>query len=103
MRTINYHLKLFFGVTTIWLFLAGFLTLQMWPDLPKTNLGWFLLIVAGPPVYVLGEGLFEWLFSEAHGKKVSANRFSAVRILLVLFVTLVILGVAALVEFILWQ
>jgi hypothetical protein len=59
------------GLAVVWLVVAGLLILQIWPDLPKTDLGWFLLVVVCPPAYVVGEGFFGWLFSEKHGKEIS--------------------------------
>ncbi len=67
-----------------WLFIAGFLIIQAWPDLPHTSLQWFLLVAFGPPLYVLGEGFFGWLFSPKYGKAISAREFSFVRVLLAL-------------------
>jgi hypothetical protein len=67
-----------------WLFIAWLLLIQLWPHLPHTALQWFLLVAFGPPLYVLGEGFFGWLFSPKHGKAISDREFSFVRVLLVL-------------------
>jgi hypothetical protein len=65
-----------------WLVIGGLLTLGMWPDLPSSNSGWFILLAFGPPIFVFGEAFFGWLLSPRHGAAVSQNRFSALRILL---------------------
>ena len=73
-----------------WLFIAGLLLFQLWPNLPHTSLQWFLLVAFGPPLYVLGEGFFGWLISPKHGKAISDRKFSFVRVLLVLPVMLAV-------------
>jgi hypothetical protein len=97
------RLQFLFGLAVVWLFVAGFLILQLWPDLPKTDLGWFLLVVVGPPVYVAGEGFFGWLFSESHGKEISNKQFSWLRVTLAFAVVVVLLGLSVLVSSILKQ
>ena len=82
-----------FAVAVGWLFLVGLLALQFWP---KTQMEWLLLVVVGPPVYVFGEAFFGWLFSEAHGNKISSRQFPWLRVALAVVVLLVIFGVPAL-------
>jgi len=65
-----------------WLVFAGLLTLLMWPDLPRKDSQWLLLITLGPPVFVFGEAIFSWLLSPKHGMFVSRSRFSVLRILI---------------------
>jgi hypothetical protein len=76
------------ALATLWLVVGGFLVVQFWPDLPHTNLQWFLLIAFGPPIYIFGEAFFGWLFSAKHGETISNRKFSFVRILLVLPIAL---------------
>lgn len=64
----------------LWLLIAAFITIQLWPHLPRSQLQWLVLIALGPPFYVLGEAFFGWLFSEAHGRAISERRFSVTRI-----------------------
>jgi len=97
------RLQLLFGLATVWLVLAVLLTLQLWPDLPKTNLGWFLLVVVGPPAYVAGEGFFGWLFSEKHGKQISTKQFSWLRVALTFVVVAVVFGLSVVITSILKQ
>jgi hypothetical protein len=81
-------------VAVLWLVVATFLVLQFWPNVPHSPLKWVLFIVFGPPLYVLGEEFFGWLFSPKHGAAISPNRFSAKRILIALpiLVAVVALG-----------
>lgn len=43
------------SLVAAWLVIVGLLILQFWPNLPESNLGWFLFIMVGPPLYVVGE------------------------------------------------
>ena len=67
-----------------WLLVAGFLVFQFWPHLPKSGPQWVLFVMFGPPVYVLLEGIFDWLFSEKHGRAISEKKFSGARIMVAL-------------------
>jgi hypothetical protein len=97
------RIQLLLGLAAVWLFVAGMLILQLWPDLPKTDFGWFLLIVFGPPVYVAGEGFFGWLLSKKHGNRISNKQFSLLRVVLSLVVMLLVIGLGILVSSILKQ
>lgn len=96
-------LQFLLRLAVAWLFIVGFIILQQWPDLPKTDLGWFLLVVAGPPVYVAGEGFFSWLFSEKHGKEISNKQFSFLRVVLAVAVVTVLFGLGIFISSILKQ
>lgn len=39
-------------LTVLWLIGAGVLTLKLWPELPGSSWGWFLLVAFGPSLYV---------------------------------------------------
>jgi hypothetical protein len=67
-----------------WLFLVGLLLLGLWPDLPKSKPQWLVFLLIGPPLYVLGEAFFGWLFSREHGYARSPRPFSAVRVVIAL-------------------
>jgi hypothetical protein len=95
------RLQLLCGLATVWLVVAALLTLQLWPDLPKTDLGWFLLFVVAPPAYVAGEGFFGWLFSEKHGKEISKKMFSWLRVALAFVVVVFVFGLSVVVSSIL--
>jgi hypothetical protein len=54
-----------------WLFVAGLLVLQFWPDLPKSKIGWLVFIVFGPPLYVCAEWLSEQFWSSHSDRSLS--------------------------------
>lgn len=87
-----------FPLSVAWIFLAGFLILQSLPDLPKTNLGWFLLVVVGPPIYVAGEVFFGWFLSDEHGRKISNKQFSLLRMALLFFVFGTLFGLSVIIS-----
>jgi hypothetical protein len=87
-RTAGFGIRALLVVALAWLLVAGFLALQFWPDLPQSKLQWILLVIFGPPIYVLGESFFGWLFSQRHGQSVSSRTFSFKRILIALPVVL---------------
>jgi hypothetical protein len=80
------------GFAILWVLLAVLMILDFWPNLPKTKLHWFLLIVAGPPIGMLGETFAGWLFSSEHGKRVSPKKFSLLRMGIVMVIMLFIVG-----------
>ena len=95
MRSMNAITKvggILFWCAVAWLIVAGVLALQFWPAVPNTAAGWVAFIAFGPPLYVLGEGVFEWLWSTRAGRAVSEHPSSSLRILVG-----VILGAAVLV------
>jgi hypothetical protein len=71
--------SLLLGVSILWAVLA--VLVLPWTGIPKTTRQWILLVVAGPPLYVLGEAFFGWVFSQKHGHKISRESFSWTRIL----------------------
>jgi hypothetical protein len=75
-----------------WLLLVGLILLQFWPNLPRSTTQWALVIVFGPPLYLLGELVFGWLFSDRHSRAISQSTFSFLRILVALPVLLVLVG-----------
>lgn len=82
---------IFWGAVA-WLVVAGVLALQFWPAVPNTATGWVAFIAFGPPLYVLGEAVSEWLWSTRAGRAVSEHPSSGLRILVG-----VVLGAAVLV------
>jgi hypothetical protein len=76
-----------------WLFVAALLLLQVWPRVPQGFAGWMVFIALGPPSYVLAAAFAGWLFSERHGAAISRARFSPLRVLFALFVSLAFLAV----------
>jgi hypothetical protein len=78
-------------VAAVWIVLAAFLAIQLWPQLTRSWLHWFLLVAFGPPLYVAPEACFGWLFSASHGRAVSPRTFSFARVAVALPVVLVLL------------
>lgn len=77
-----------------WLVVSGLVLLQIAPYFPRSTLEWMLLIVVGPPLYVLGEALGAWLFSPERGYRISPKGFSVLRMVYALLIILlfVVLG-----------
>ena len=81
-------------IALVWMIVAGLLVVSFWPALPSTWLQWLLFIAFGPPVYVIGEEFFGWVFSSRRGAAISNRRFSLKRILFGVCVMLVCLPIA---------
>ena len=79
------------ALAAVGLALAALLVVQLWPEIPRSWLQWFLLFTFGPPLYLLGEAFFEWLFSASHGRAISARGFSVARTAIALPVVLALL------------
>lgn len=87
------RLKLLLALGAAWILLVAIVVGYSWPDLPKTKLGWGVLMVFGPPAYLVGESFFEWLFSQKHGKAISSKLFSWRRIFVALVLVVIIFGI----------
>ena len=81
----------------IWLFLAGFALLTLWPSIPSSRGGWLLLVVIGPPLYVAGEFLAERGWSSKFGQTISEHPSRTFRI-----VAGVIVGSVLLLAILIW-
>lgn len=79
--------KVFWGAL-VWLFVSGLLVIQIWPSFPQSKSEWLLLLVFGPPAYVLLEAFGDWMFSRRHGHAISSREFSVVRIMTALVIVL---------------
>ncbi len=73
IKTIGLYL---FGIIILW----AVVILQFVPSPPFTVLGWIFLLVLGPPLYLLGEWVFQKIFSTERGRRMSDKRFSVKRI-----------------------
>jgi hypothetical protein len=80
IKTIGLYL---FAILIIW----AVVILQFVPSLPSTVLGWIFLVVLGPPLYLLGEWVFEKIFSTERGRRMSDKRFSVKRVSFALMIT----------------
>ena len=79
-------------VLAAWAMFAVLLLLQLLPDTPKTTRGWMLLLVLGPPAYVVLEWASSRLFSSKTGAQISSAGFSFARVVVALIVVLVALA-----------
>lgn len=85
--------------SVVWCVAVAVIVLQLLPDLPNSTLQWVLFVVLGPLLYLGGEALFDWLFSQRHGRAISSRGFSLLRVGVALPVALVWL---ALIQYLLW-
>jgi len=85
-------IRLLLWSAVAWLVIFGIVLLYVAPDFPRTTVQWALLFVLGPPIYVLGEALGAWLFSPDRGHRISAKRFSLLRIVYALLVIALIVA-----------
>ena len=79
-----------------WLLVGAVLLLEF---RPSSASAWVVFVAIGPPLYLLLEVLAGWVFSERHGATISRARFSPLRVLVALVVTL---GVVAACWWVLW-
>jgi hypothetical protein len=80
----NSHSSALLPLALVWLLGVVLLVVAFWPTLPRTWLQWFVFILVGPPLYVLGEEFFGWLFSSRRGAAISNSGFSFRRVLIAL-------------------
>jgi len=80
-----------------WLLVCGLALLEIAPHFPQTTLRWALLVVLGPPLYVLGEALGAWVFSPERGYRISPKSFSVLRLVFALVIVLLIVTVGGIV------
>lgn len=64
----------------VWLILVGIVAVTFWPFLPSTPLGWVAFVILAPPLYLLGEAVFEWLWSSRFGRAVANCPSAGMRI-----------------------
>jgi hypothetical protein len=68
------------GIAIAWLVIAGIAMLTIWPSVPQSPIGWIVFFIFAPPLYVLGEALFEYLWSTRLGRAISNHPSRLVRI-----------------------
>ena len=81
-------------IAIIWLIVSVLLVVSFWPSLPSTWLQWLFFIAFGPPIYVIGEEFYGWVFSPPRSAAISNRSFSLKRILFGICVLLVFIPVA---------
>ena len=64
----------------VWLVLTGISIFILLPHIPNSYIQWLVVIVIGPPLYVIGELTVGSFFSPERGNAISLKRFSALRI-----------------------
>jgi len=77
-----------------WLFIAAFVMVQFWPDLPHTAAGWLLFIALAPPLYIFAEAVGNRLLSRRHGNAISQRKFSMARVFIALPVVLAVFALS---------
>jgi hypothetical protein len=80
-------------ISLLWPLLVGLTLLSIYPEYPKNNLQWALVIVFGPPAILLFEVLGDWIFSKEHSDRISKSRFSVLRIIFGVIVIIVLFGI----------
>lgn len=88
--------KLVWGIiagTAIWMFMAILAGLTLWPAVPSSWPGWLLLVVFGPPLYILGELVADRFWSTKAARFVSEHPSRCVRITVGVAFGLVLLAV----------
>ena len=80
------------GLMFVWVLLGVIAILYLWPDVPRNQRQWAVLIVFGPPLYLAAEYIAARLFSDEVGQRISTRRFSVSRILVALVLVLVVIG-----------
>lgn len=65
--------KKIIGAALAWLLIAGVALLTFWPSIPTSWLGWLLLVIIGPPLYLLAETVGEWAWASGPGRKLSEH------------------------------
>ena len=78
----------------MWALLVALILLEIAPHVPETRLGWVLLAVAGPPLYLAGELISARLFSREVGTRISPKGFSLARVVVATGAMLLLAGAA---------
>lgn len=77
----------------IWVVLSAIVLVSFWPWYPRTSTQWVVFLMVGVPFAVGMEYLGERLFSPQLGSRISARKFSWLRILYSLGAMLLLLAV----------
>ena len=90
----NFIIKVFAGLL-IWMFVAGLAALTLWPSIPSSWKGWAVLVVFGPPAYLLAEGLGEMAWNSKPGRDLADHPSRPFRmfVMVVLGFVFVMIGV----------
>lgn len=91
MRSIVKFGRAALAIAVFWLVITGILALQFWPSVPHTAKGWVAFVAFGPPLYMLGEALSEWLWSTRPARALAAHPSASFRILVGVVIGAVVL------------
>jgi hypothetical protein len=72
--------------------LTGVSIFILLPHIPNSYIQWLVVIVVGPPLYVIGELTVGSFFSPERGNAISSKRFSALRIFIGLVVAAIVVA-----------
>jgi hypothetical protein len=64
-KQFSKHLLL---ISVLWIGFVLIIISEIYPDVPKSKLGWTLIILFGPPVYLIVEGIGEHFVGRYLGK-----------------------------------
>ena len=64
------------------------------PHIPNSYIQWLVVIVIGPPLYVLGELIIGSVFSPERGSAISSKQFSVLRIIIGVVVAAVVVALS---------
>jgi hypothetical protein len=62
---VRLALRFFVGYGLVSAIIVPVALISLWPHIPKTTVGWLLLLVLAPPVYILLESLGSLLLSDS--------------------------------------
>jgi hypothetical protein len=74
----------------LWLVLTGVSIFILLPHIPNSYIQWLVVIVIGPPLYVIGELTVGSFLSPERGNAISSKRFSVLRIFIGFFVAVIV-------------
>lgn len=97
LRSIGEWAKLVLIVAVVWVLLGGLLIVFAWPNYPSSVSGWALILIAGPPIYLLEEWLAQKFWSSQLGRGISDYPPSSGRIILGVVAFLIVIGLGLLI------
>ena len=77
--------KFWVWIAVGWALLAGICLVETWPKWPETKGQWAILVVVGPPLYILFEWLGEKILMPTNRPVQNSSAVSFRRILVLLF------------------
>ena len=93
----NFIIKAIAGLL-IWVVVAGFAALTLWPSMPSSWKGWAVLLVFGPPAYLLAERLGEMAWNSKAGRDLADHPSRPLRMLIMVVLGFVFVMVGVVVS-----